>query len=131
MAAHTALPDTRPNPLKRIPVGTTLTTIALWFSAVLVSFPLIWTVRSSLMPTKEVMRFPPVWIPSSLTLEHYSDVLSRQPFELYIVNSLFVAISVSILQVLIAAMSAYASRPVPRETACFVYTRPDLPHLWT
>jgi multiple sugar transport system permease protein len=108
MADHLAVMETHRNPLKRIPVGSTLTTIALWLSAVLVSFPFIWTVRSSLMPTKEVMRFPPVWIPSSLTLKHYSDVLSRQPFERYIFNSLFVAISVAVLQVLIAAMGAYA-----------------------
>src|SRR5665811_473382 len=59
-------------------------TFLLWLSAVIVSFPLLWTIRSSFMPTGEVMRFPPVWIPSSLTLQNYADVLSRQPFARYL-----------------------------------------------
>jgi len=110
MGEKSTRPSRRRNPLERLwPfISTAFTFLLLWFSAVLVSFPFVWTVRSSLMPTKEIMRFPPVWIPSGLTLEHYADVLSRQPFGRYIFNSLLVAIMVSILQVLIAAMGAYA-----------------------
>jgi len=108
MAAQSAPSDKPAHPLKRLHAGTALSTVVLWLSAVLVSFPLIWTVRSSLMPKKEVMRFFPVWISSEIILDHYVRVLSRQPFERYILNSLFVALSVSVLQVLIAAMGAYA-----------------------
>jgi multiple sugar transport system permease protein len=86
----------------------TLSTAVLWASALLVSFPFVWTIRSSIMPTKQILKFPPIWIPSEITFEHYRDVLSFQPFDRYILNSLLVATVVTLLQVAIAAMGAYA-----------------------
>jgi multiple sugar transport system permease protein len=99
--------DSRHTPIKRL-LTISLTTLLLWSSAILVSFPFIWTVRSSIMTSKQVLKFPPIWIPTDVTLSNYANVLSSQPFGRYIVNSLFVASSVTFFQVLIAAMGAYA-----------------------
>lgn len=85
-----------------------LATGLLWASGILVSFPFIWSIRSSVMTAKEILKFPPIWIPSTFTLENYQNVLSYQPFGRYIFNSLFVACSVTLLQLLIAAMGGYA-----------------------
>jgi multiple sugar transport system permease protein len=85
-----------------------VTSILLLLAALLVSFPLIWMVRSSFMLETEAMHFPPIWIPSQLTIEHYADVFSFQPFGRYILNSFFVAFWVVFGQLTTASMGAYA-----------------------
>ena len=85
-----------------------LVTLLLWLSAVLAAFPFFWMVRSSVMLEKQIMRFPPIWIPPSPTLQNFADVLTKQPFGRYIVNSLLVALVVTLGQVIVASMGAYA-----------------------
>lgn len=85
-----------------------VSTALLWISAAVVAFPFLWMLRSALMPGKYIMRFPPLWIPPELTLENFERLLTRQPFMLYIFNSLTVATIVTIGQVTISALSAYA-----------------------
>ena len=80
----------------------------LILSAILVAFPFIWMIHTSLMPEDEVLQFPPVWIPSHLTLQHYMDALTLQPFGRYIVNSFIVAVTSTAGQLLTASMGAYA-----------------------
>ncbi|HMN27559.1 MAG TPA: carbohydrate ABC transporter permease [Caldilineaceae bacterium] len=89
-------------------LGGAVVSFFLIVAALLVSFPFVWMIRSSLMLEEEAMRFPPLWIPSQLTLAHYFDALTIQPFGRYIVNSLFIAIVVVIGQLLTASMGAYA-----------------------
>lgn len=88
--------------------GAPLVTVLLWLSAVLVAFPFYWMIRSSLMLEKEIMRFPPIWIPPAPSLQNFFDVLTKQPFGRYIVNSLLVALIVTIGQLIVASMGAYA-----------------------
>ena len=83
-------------------------TLFLWLSAVVVAFPFLWMLRSAFMPTKHIMRFPPIWIPPEPTLDNFAKLLTRQPFGVYIFNSLSVAVIVTVGQVLISALSAYA-----------------------
>jgi len=85
-----------------------LRAVVLILSAVLVAFPFIWMIHTSFMPENEVLQFPPVWIPSHLTLQHYMDVLTLQPFVRYVGNSFFVAAATTIGQLLTASMGAYA-----------------------
>ena len=58
----------------------------LILARILVSFPFVWMIRSSFMLETEAMRFPPLWLPSRLTVEHYFDALTIQPFGRYILN---------------------------------------------
>ena len=85
-----------------------LATGLLLVAALLVSFPFLWMIRTSLLSEVDAAKFPPVWIPPTLNLDSYEDALTIQPFARYILNSLFVA-SVAILsQLLTASMGAYA-----------------------
>ncbi len=88
--------------------GMSLVTVLLWLSAVLVAFPFYWMIRSSLMLEKEIMRFPPIWIPPSPSLQNFVDVLTKQPFGRYIFNSLLVALIVTVGQLIVASMGGYA-----------------------
>ena len=86
----------------------TALTIMLIALGVLVSFPFVWMVRSSLMLEKEALVFPPIWIPSEFTLASYIGALTIQPFARYILNSLFVSTTMMLGQLLTASMGAYA-----------------------
>jgi multiple sugar transport system permease protein len=82
--------------------------ILLWLSAILAAFPFLWMIRSSIMPARLVMKFPPVWIPPSVTFDSYAKLLLHQPYIRYIFNSLVVAGVVTVGQMIISSMAAYA-----------------------
>jgi multiple sugar transport system permease protein len=88
--------------------GIPWSTILLWLSAAVVAFPFVWMLRSSFMPAKHIMKFPPIWIPPEPTLDNFTKLLTRQPFAHYIFNSLTVAVIVTLGQVIISSLSAYA-----------------------
>jgi multiple sugar transport system permease protein len=85
-----------------------IVTLLLWLSAIVAAFPFYWMIRSSVMLEKQIMRFPPTWIPPSPTLQNFADVLTKQPFGRYILNSLLVALVVTLGQLIVASMGAYA-----------------------
>lgn len=82
--------------------------VALIFLGVLVSFPFFWMLRTSVMLESEAQVFPPILIPSGLSLASYGRVFTIQPFLRYILNSLFVSTMIMLGQVLTASMGAYA-----------------------
>jgi multiple sugar transport system permease protein len=90
------------------PALVAVVTLLLAVMALSVSFPFVWMIRSSFMLESEAMQFPPIWIPSHVTLEHYVDVFTFQPLARYILNSLSIAAIVVLGQLLTASMGAYA-----------------------
>lgn len=71
-------------------------------------FPIFWTVKISVTPTRllysEGIR---LW-PSAMTLDNYTGVLSTSDFPRYFINSLIVSISTSLIVTAIAALAGYA-----------------------
>ena len=59
--------------------------------AVLMVLPFYWMVITALSPAPDILAFPPRWIPSRLTLEHFEAALARAPWLVYYANSLLVA----------------------------------------
>jgi multiple sugar transport system permease protein len=52
--------------------------------------PFLWMVSTSLKSTDEVLRWPPVWIPSVIHLENYIEPWHRLPFDTYYKNTITV-----------------------------------------
>lgn len=69
-------------------------------------FPFVWMVITSLKPSAEVYASPPIWIPSRLTLEHYTRIL-HSDFPKTVLNSTILALVVTFLILLIASFAAY------------------------
>ncbi len=71
-------------------------------------FPIFWTIKISVTPTKllysEGIR---IW-PSAMTFDNYVKVLSTSDFPRYFINSLIVSISTSLIVTAIAALAGYA-----------------------
>jgi multiple sugar transport system permease protein len=79
-----------------------------FFVVLAAAFPLYWLVITSLKGQGEVATNPPVYFPSEITFENYQAVLAQAGLPGNIVNSLIVAISSTIITVVIGAMAAYA-----------------------
>lgn len=81
----------------------------LVLAAVVALAPLLWALLTSLKVKTQVLAYPPVWVPSPVTLEHYREVIFGSNMPRYLVNTLVVAL-VSILIVLaLGTHTAYAA----------------------
>ncbi len=72
-----------------------------------VLLPFYWMLKSSLQTDLEIMKIPPVWLPSQLSLRPYERAMTIIPFARYIANSLFVSAATTMLSVILAAMAGY------------------------
>jgi len=54
--------------------------------------PFYWMVVTAVSPAPDILAFPPRFIPTRLTLEHFAYALARAPWLAYYVNSLVVAV---------------------------------------
>ena len=73
-----------------------------------VFLPFLWMVSTSLKSPPEIFTYPPTWIPEELIFSNYTDAWNALPFGRYYINSLFVAISVTVLQLLTSSLAAFA-----------------------
>ena len=59
---------------------------------VIMILPFYWMIATSFSPIEDITAFPPRWIPSHITFEHFQAALQKSPFHIYYRNSLAVAI---------------------------------------
>jgi multiple sugar transport system permease protein len=84
-----------------------------WYALLLILslpfiFPFWWMITSSLKTAAEVFAFPPTLLPPSWQWTNFVEVFTFQPFARQYFNSLYIAISVTVLTILISAMAGYA-----------------------
>jgi multiple sugar transport system permease protein len=92
--------------------------------AVVMLFPFVWMVSTSLKPDLELFKTPPQLIPHPLQPENYSRVAELMPIWRFAINSLVVAAVATTLQVLTSAMAGYAFARLRfrgRDALFFVY----------
>ena len=71
-------------------------------------FPFIWMISTSLKTTQEAIQIPPSIIPSKIVIENYLKAWSSGPFLRYLGNSLFITLSVLVIQFIVMVPAAYA-----------------------
>lgn len=80
----------------------------LALAALLAILPILWALLTSLKNMGEILAYPPVFVPSSVTIENYRSVIFGSGFLRYLFNTLLVA-AIAIGIVLVAASHcAYA-----------------------
>lgn len=82
--------------------------LLLLAGALLMCGPFIWMISTSLKPSAEVFRFPPTLLSADPQPGNYARIFSTIPFGQAIANSLIVATSVTVLQLIVCSMAAYA-----------------------
>ena len=75
---------------------------------VLLLLPFIWQFLTSVKPLNEIAEMPAKWIPSHIHGAFYVNVFTKHPFARYMLNSLIVATTATLLSLLVGASAAYA-----------------------
>lgn len=85
---------------------------ALVIGAVIMIFPFVWTVVTSITPGATLTTTPKL-IPDNPSFSPYIELFDRVPFGQVIVNSLLIAVVSTVLQLVTSAMAAYAFSRLP------------------
>lgn len=89
-------------------LSTVLLHAVLVIGAIATVVPLVWMISASLMPQGEASAYPPRFIPSSITLENYRQLFVRLDIGRSLLNSTLIALTVTLLSLLINSMAGYA-----------------------
>jgi multiple sugar transport system permease protein len=76
--------------------------------AVMALTPAFWMVSASLMHSGEASAFPPKFIPSQVTFEHYVTLFTKLQLWRYLFNSLFLSITITLISLFFNSMAGYA-----------------------
>lgn len=97
---------------RRAIAGKTMLTVALIAGGLIMLFPFVWTVVTSITPGATLTTTPQL-IPDNPSLEPYAELFRRVPFGQVIVNSLIIAVVSTVLQLVTSSMAAYAFARLP------------------
>lgn len=96
------MPGTR---ISRPPMFSTYAILLI--SAALVLFPVFWMVSVSIRPNNQVFQYPASFIPETVSLEAYVNVLTDNRYLTYFLNSYVIGIVVTVVSTVIAIMAGY------------------------
>ncbi len=86
----------------------TLFYLFIYGAALATLAPFIWMVLTSLKDLNEIFVYPPRWLPKTFHFENYARAFQAAPFGRYYLNSLVVAVAVTIGQLITCSMAAFA-----------------------
>lgn len=92
---------------KRFSPAEALRLTALAVGALMMITPFLYMVSTSFKAQQYVLKIPPQFIPDPATLSNYERVLVRGDFLQYFLNSAMVAVTATVISVLLSAMMAY------------------------
>ena len=90
-----------------------LNTLVAWAIALLIAFPIIWTVLTSFKPEPQAVASPPIWFGFDWTMKNYYDVQNQRDYFDYFLNSVIIAVGSTALGLLIAVPAAWSMAFVP------------------
>lgn len=80
----------------------------LIFGGLWMAVPFLWTLSTSLTTEDLVFHWPPIWIPPVLHWDNYARLFNAFPVGRFLVNSFIVATTVTVGQLVVCALSAFA-----------------------
>ncbi len=90
-----------------------INTAAAWTVALLLFFPILWTILTSFKPEPQAVASPPIWFNFDWTLKNYQDVQDQRDYFRYFWNSVIIALGSTGLGLLIAVPAAWSMAFVP------------------
>ena len=83
-------------------------TLAAWSVALLIFFPILWTVLTSFKTELEAVSIPPIFLSFDWTLENYHEVQERSDYFLHFINSVTISVGATIFGLLAGIPAAWA-----------------------
>lgn len=80
----------------------------IWAFIFVVTFPLLWSVLTSLKRKSEIIGFPPSFLPENPTSINYQRLFTVTKFSVYLINSLIVASCTTVVVIIISTLGAYS-----------------------
>ncbi len=80
----------------------------LLVGSVFMLVPFLWMLSTSLKVPREIFTYPPQLIPTEWAWSNYRDTLTALPFGRFYLNSIFVSVSSSLIQISSASLAAFA-----------------------
>ncbi|MBN1872387.1 MAG: carbohydrate ABC transporter permease [Candidatus Omnitrophica bacterium] len=93
---------------KREAIRKLATYVVLILGSISMILPFLWMLSTSLKEPQAIYTFPPRWIPEPIIFESYIKVWKIVPFARFYLNSIFIALCVTLGQVMTSAFAAYA-----------------------
>ncbi|QQO07737.1 carbohydrate ABC transporter permease [Breznakiella homolactica] len=93
---------------KKSVIGRILTYTAVVLSSIIMAFPFLWMLSASFKDDLDVFVFPIQWIPETFKFENYSYIWNKAHYPILFGNTLFLAVTITILQIITCSMAAYA-----------------------
>jgi len=96
--------------------------ILLLAGAVLFVAPFAWMVTASLQDVGDMFRWPPSWLPHDPSLKNYAKFLQTPNLGLWLFNSVYISLAVTVLQMFFNSLAAYtfAKRKFPGRDIMFL-----------
>jgi sorbitol/mannitol transport system permease protein len=90
-----------------------LNTVAAWSVALLIFFPVLWTILTSFKTEVSAVASPPQLFTADWTLENYAEVWQRSDYPRFFWNSVVISVGSTVLGLLIAIPAAWSMAFVP------------------
>lgn len=104
--------------------GTVIGYLAMIAVSAFVLLPFFWMFLSSLKPNNEVYAIPIKWLPSVWHWENYIAIWTKSDMTTWLLNTIFFAVIVTLLQVFTGSFAAYGFSKIPfrgRTTLFLIY----------
>jgi len=83
-------------------------TLAAWVVALVIFFPILWTILTAFKTEGDAILFPPSFFPPHWTLENFFEVQSRSDYFKHFFNSVVIAVGSTLLALLISVPAAWS-----------------------
>jgi multiple sugar transport system permease protein len=80
----------------------------LYGTATVILLPFLWILLSAFKPESELVRYPPTLLPQNWTLDNFIGFFAATEFQVSMRNSFVLALSTTLLAMVVAAPAAYA-----------------------
>jgi ABC-type glycerol-3-phosphate transport system permease component len=84
-----------------------IATVIVTIGALIILFPVVWMLSTSLKGQVEAMKMPPNWIPAQIQWHNYYDALTFNRFDLYFLNTTYYAVMVMVAEAVSCSFIAF------------------------
>jgi multiple sugar transport system permease protein len=103
----------KPSPIISRWVGKGALYLALLLLAIPILWPFWWMFTSAFKKTFEIFAYPPTLLPTTWNFQNFIDAFTYQPFALHYLNSLYIAVLVTLGTLVVSSMAGYGFARIP------------------
>lgn len=88
-------------------------TILAWIVALILFFPILWTILTAFKTEGDAILFPPAFLPPHWTLENFFEVQTRSDYFRHFFNSVVISVGSTLIGLLVAVPAAWSMAFAP------------------